>query len=79
MNTLIFLTALVSLGCTLVALYHITMDGRRPTVSRWLFGSTHIFYDCKSCGSPVEAKFENRTDRMLEHTYCPCCGEPKEL
>jgi len=79
MNTLIFTCALVSLGSHLIILYLLLFPKRPETISRWLFGTTEMSYDCDHCGSPVHTKFTNTTDRMLEHTYCPCCGEPHRL
>lgn len=80
MNTLIFICSLVSLGCTLVALRYLLFPPTVPSVTRWMVtGSTEIMYDCGSCGSPVHTKFANETDRILEDTFCPVCGDPHRL
>lgn len=38
-----------------------------------------MVYICGFCGSLVETKFNNKTDRELEHTFCPCCGDPERI
>jgi hypothetical protein len=80
MLTLIFTTALLVLTIQLGLLWHILLKGKPDKdVKRYIYGSQHIFFTCTYCGSPIETKFNNNTDRVIEHIFCPCCGEPEKV
>jgi len=79
MLTLIFTTSVIVLMLQLFLMCRIFLHGKPNDTKKYLYGSQHIFFECTYCGSPIETKFNNNTDRMIEHIYCPCCGEPEEI
>ena len=79
MNIIIFLTSLFVLGLLVIVLVMICLNNPSEKIQRWVFGSTQVLFECPHCGSEVETKFTNRTDRILEYIFCSVCGEPKEL